>query len=67
MNITKTEKIYIGRTEAFEINTQRGNIRLPRKGRETWTVRSNIEPCLILGKDEQGYYLQETINAGGTL
>lgn len=56
-----TEKTYVGREEAFEINMERGHIKLPRIGRQNVTVYpiNLMKRDAILGKDETGYYLQE--------
>lgn len=58
------DKQYIGREEAFEVMLERGIDRLPSKGREIVTCKSNAEKLAIgqeydevLGKDEDGYYL----------
>jgi hypothetical protein len=58
------EKSYIGKVEAFEIMLERGIDKLPRKGNEIITVKSNMEKIAlginydeVLGKDEQGFYL----------
>ena len=58
-----TEKIYIGHIEAWEISQERGIERLPRKGKEVITCycKAEMRPDVILGKDEQGYYIAEVI------
>lgn len=60
------DKTYIGREEAFEIMLARGIDKLPRKGREIVTVRSNYEKNVlgmacdeVIGKDENGFYLTQ--------
>lgn len=59
--MNKTEKVYIGREEAWEIKIERGIEQLPRKGRQiltVWPVAMN-KPVEILGHDENGYYLSQ--------
>jgi hypothetical protein len=53
-----TNRQHIGREEAFEIMLERGIEKLPRKGKEVWTVYAigTGKKADILGKDEQGYY-----------
>lgn len=55
------DKVYIGREEAFEIMLERGIDKLPRKGREIVTCYCKAEqrPDVVLGKDEEGYYIGE--------
>ena len=52
------DKTYIGKVEAFEIMLERGIEKLPRKGKEIWTVYAIAtgKTADILGKDEHGYY-----------
>ena len=54
-------KSYIDKVEAFEIMLKRGIDKLPRKGKEVLTVRQVPLNTLVLGKDEQGFYLDEII------
>jgi hypothetical protein len=51
-------KTYITRKRALEIIVERNIPKLPRKGRETWTVYaiSQNKKSDILGKDEIGFY-----------
>jgi len=58
MNINYSEKTYIGEVEALEVSFQRGLNKLPRKGKEILTVYPKPLPTEILGKDENGFYLQ---------
>lgn len=61
MNINIINKSYIGREEAFEIMLERNIDKLPRRGKEIWTVPAIATglSTVILGKDEQGYYIAE--------
>jgi hypothetical protein len=55
------DKSYIGKVEAFEIMLERGIDKLPRKGKEIVTCYCKAEqrPDVILGHDEQGFYIGE--------
>lgn len=58
-----SEKIYIGKVEAYEIALERNIMRLPRKGREILTVYATATGRApeVLGKDEVGFYIAEVI------
>jgi len=62
MKINRNGKSYIGKEEAFEIMLERNIKKLPRKGFETWTVRQVPQSSLILGKDENGFYIDECLS-----
>ena len=55
------DRSYIGKVEAFEIMLERKIDKLPRKGKEVWTVHAIAEnkPIEVLGKDENGFYVLE--------
>jgi hypothetical protein len=62
MKIGESEKVYIGKVEAFELAQERGFFELPRKGKQIVTCYSIAEKAMtgkndvLLGKDENGYY-----------
>ena len=55
-----SEKVYIGREEAFEICLANGHD-LPRRNKEFLHSRQIGLQSDLIGKDEQGYYIQEII------
>jgi len=58
MKLIRTEKNYIGKIEAYEV-CLKNNHELPRKGREILHSRQVGLQSDVIGKDEQGYYIQD--------
>lgn len=59
------KNVYIGDVEALEIAQLRGIEAIPERGFEVLTVHAIASglPIEVLGKDANGFYIREDVNA----